>query len=102
MRVNYGSFTMRKILLATAAVALMAGPALAQSNITVVTPPPPPSNIVVTPPQTAVEPPAPAYESKTIEHSDNGFSQTTRKSEQQLNPDGSSSTMTQTVHHEGD
>jgi hypothetical protein len=94
---------MRKFFMATAAVALFAGPALADS-VTIVTPPAPPppsSSVIVSPPQTAVVPPAPGYESKTIEHSDNGYSQTTRKSEERVNPDGSTSSMTQTVHHEG-
>jgi hypothetical protein len=91
---------MRKFLLAAATAALFAGPALAQSNVTVVTPQAPASNTVVASPQTATDPSGPAFDSKTIEHSNNGLSEKTKKTEEHVNPDGSSSSSTKIIKHD--
>ena len=92
---------MRQFLLAAAAAGLFAGPALAQSNVTVVTPPAPALNsVVVSPSQTATDPSRPAYDSKTIEHSSNGFSDKTKKTEEHVDPDGSTTSSTKIIKHD--
>jgi hypothetical protein len=92
---------MNRFLIAAAALSLLAGPALAQSDTTTETT----RTITAPAPLYPVPPAAPvdsssSYKSSTVTHSDNGYERKDTSATKEIAPDGSTSTTHKVIEQE--
>lgn len=100
----------RSTVAAAAVLAVLAGPAFAQSSITTESsrtvtmpapvPPPDPPAVVVVPGSTAPVAPPSSYESHSVTHSSDGFDSKTTRSDEYVSPDGSSMKRSKTIERD--